>query len=374
MPAKVSEALDVLFQPFSLKSLRLKNRLVMAPMTRAFCPDGIPTADVAAYYARRAENEIGLILTEGVGLDRSASRHLSSVPVLHGDGATAGWTEVVSAAHRAGAGIAPQLWHVGGHADPLQRETVVHQLESASGLVGPDSPGGRPMSQEVIADTVASFARAARTAVDLGFDALEIHAAHGYLIDQFFWAETNRRRDRYGGPTIAERTRFAAEIVAAVRAAVGPDFPLIMRISQWKLGSYEAKVVDDPRSLEIWLAPLVAAGVDMFHCSQRRFWEPAFVGSDLNLAGWAKRVTGVPTITVGSIGLDVDVMSTIEGQQPTADFRRLVDLCRRMAAEEFNLVALGRVLLADAAWIRKVRSGNVADVRHFDLASLTRLE
>jgi 2,4-dienoyl-CoA reductase-like NADH-dependent reductase (Old Yellow Enzyme family) len=134
-------------------------------------------------------------------------------------------------------------------------------------------------------------------------DGVEIHGAHGYLIDQFFWEGSNRRDDEYGGD-LAGRSRFAIELIQAVRAAVGPDFPIIFRFSQWKQQDYTARLVQTPQALAAFLQPLSEAGVDIFHCSTRRFWEPEFDGSELNLAGWTRQLTGKPTITVGSVGLD----------------------------------------------------------------------
>ncbi len=158
----------------------------------------------------------------------------------------------------------------------------------------------KPMSIEEI---IQAFATAALTAKKLGFDGIEIHGAHGYLIDQFFWEKTNQRQDKYSG-NMKARSQFAVEIIKACRNAVGPDFPIIFRYSQWKMGSYQAKLTTTPEELATFLAPLVEAGVDIFHCSTRRYWEPEFSGSKLNLAGWIKKITGKPTITVGSVGLD----------------------------------------------------------------------
>jgi 2,4-dienoyl-CoA reductase-like NADH-dependent reductase (Old Yellow Enzyme family) len=108
---------------------------------------------------------------------------------------------------------------------------------------GPDS-----MSVQAIEDTIAAFAQAATDAKRLGFDAIEIHGGHGYLIDQFFWARTNNRQDDYGGKTLQERTRFGAEVVKTIRTAVGPEFTIIMRLSQWKSTDFEAKVATAPRN------------------------------------------------------------------------------------------------------------------------------
>ncbi|WP_455906392.1 oxidoreductase, partial [Metapseudomonas otitidis] len=159
------------------------------------------------------------------------------------------------------------------------------------------------MTQQDIDDVVAAYAQAARDAKAIGMDGVELHGAHGYLIDQFFWDGTNPRTDGYGGSQ-ANRSRFAIEVIKAVREAVGPDYPIIFRFSQWKQQDYTARLVQTSEELEGFLKPLSEAGVDIFHCSTRRFWEPEFEGSDLNLAGWTRKLTGKPTITVGSVGLD----------------------------------------------------------------------
>lgn len=360
---------DTLFRPFTFKGLTLPNRIVMAPMTRAMAPGGIPGQAHADYYRRRAEGEVGLILTEGTVIDRPAARNMAGIPFFHGDDASRGWADVVGAVHSAGGKIGPQIWHTGStRSGDWEPEAPV---ESPSGLVGPDDPRGTVMTEEDVADTVAAFAEAAANAKRLGFDVVELHGAHGYLIDQFFWGETNLRGDAFGGATIRERSRFAAEAVQAVRAAVGPDFPLILRVSQWKQQDYTARLAATPQDMTDWLLPLVEAGVDILHCSQRRFWEPEFPELDptLNFAGWAKKLTGAATISVGSVGLSSDFMEAFGGASSAQS--PLDDLVARMEREEFDLIAVGRALISDADWARKVREGR--DVQGFDAADLAEL-
>jgi 2,4-dienoyl-CoA reductase-like NADH-dependent reductase (Old Yellow Enzyme family) len=188
-------------------------RALMAPMTRSFAREGIRGYNVAAGYRRRAEAEVGLILSEGTVVDRPAARNDPGIPFFHGEAA-----------------------------------------------------------DEAVADTIAAFARAAADAKRLGFDTFEIHGAHGYLIDQFFWSGTNLRQDRFGGATLAERSRFAAEVLHAMRAAVG-------------LGS----------------------------------------------------------------------------------------LVHRLERNEFDLIAVGRALLSDPAWVTKVRDRDLASMKNFSPAALAEL-
>jgi 2,4-dienoyl-CoA reductase-like NADH-dependent reductase (Old Yellow Enzyme family) len=365
-------SLDPLFQPFKLKSLALKNRIVMAPMTRSFAPEGVPDANIAAYYRRRAESDVGLILSEGTVIDRPASRNDPGIPFFHGEAALAGWQQVINEVHAAGGKMAPQIWHVGAVASFMTDWTPSHGIESPSGLVAPATPRGAAMTDEDIADTIAAYAKAAAAAQRLGFDTVEIHGAHGYLLDQFFWSGTNQRTDHFNGATIKERSRFAAEVVKATRAAVGEDFPIILRLSQWKQQDYAARLATTPQAMTDWLVPLVEAGVDILHCSQRRFWEAEFPELDgeegLNFAGWAKKLTGAATISVGSVGLSGDFMAAFGGEssQPTS----LDKLVKRMEKDEFDLIAVGRALLSDPRWVAKVRDGDSESLKPFNAADL----
>jgi 2,4-dienoyl-CoA reductase-like NADH-dependent reductase (Old Yellow Enzyme family) len=356
-----------LFEPFEVGGLTLPNRIVMAPMTRELSPDGVPGPDVAAYYARRAAHGVGLIITEGTVIDHPASASSTAIPRFHGADALAGWARVVESVHAAGGRIIPQLWHVG--LDPLvwgkPPAEVSRVMPAGVTPVSPsgidpsvNGPGGttaaQSLSRSEISQLVESFARAAAAARRLGFDGIELHGAHGYLIDQFLWEVTNQREDDYGGSP-ENRVRFAAEIVEACRTAAGPGFPIFFRFSQWKVGHFAARLAADPAQLEALLSPLVRAGVDVFHCSTRRFWQPEFDGSPLNLAGWTKKVTGRPTVTVGSIGMaDSDFLTYLDGKG--AESADVGEAAARLARGEFDLVALGRALIADPAWPERVRA------------------
>ncbi len=364
-------AADVLFQPFSFKGLNLKNRFVMAPMTRSFSPGGVPTEEVAQYYKRRAAAEVGLIVSEGTGVNRPASLNDKNVPRFHGEKELAGWKRVIEAVHEAGGAMAPQLWHVGAVRSRDPEFATPETYDSPSGLTRPGKEFGKPMSEEEVADAIQAFADAALAAKQLGFETIELHGAHGYLIDQFFWDGTNVREDAYGSKGLPGRARFAADILKAVRQAVGPDYPVIIRISQWKQQDYEVKLAATPKEMEAWLTTLTDAGADILHCSQRRFWEPEFEGSDLNFAGWAKKLTGVPTISVGSVGLTGEFIAAWGGEASTP--ASLDELIKRMDRGEFDLVAVGRALLQDPNWVLKVKEGRNDELMNYDLKALATL-
>lgn len=361
-----------LFRPFACKSLHVRNRVAMAPMTRMHSPGYKPNDEVAAYYRRRAEGGVGLIITEGTTVNHPAANGYERVPAFHGD-ALEEWQKVVQQVHAAGAQIIPQLWHVGAIRRPGIGPDPAVPGHSPSGCHAPGKYHSHSMSRQDIEDVVRAFAEAGRDARRLGFDGLEIHGAHGYLIDQFFWAGTNQRDDEYGG-CLENRTRFAADIVRAVRKEVGEDFAIVLRFSQWKQQDYSARLAESPEELARFLAPLVDAGVDIFHCSTRRFWVPEFDGSQLNLAGWTRKLTGKPTISVGSVGLDGDFIGDAGmGMGGDANIRGIDDLLERMAADEFDLIAIGRALLQDPLWLQKVGEGRFAELRPFSKAALATL-
>jgi len=363
--------MSILFSPYTLNKLTLDNRIVMAPMTREFSPHGIPGDDVAGYYRRRAEGGTGLIITEGTTINDPVASMGESVPAFHGEQALDGWKKVVHEVHSAGGKVFPQLWHAGMARNPSKMNNPDVPSISPSGLQAPGKKIAEPMTEKQIEGVIAGFASAAADAQRLGFDGVELHGAHGYLIDQFFWEGLNQRTDSWGG-SMENRGRFAVEIIRAARAATGPDFPIVLRYSQWKQQDFEAKLADSPEQLEQFLLPLVDAGVDGFHCSTRRYWESEFDGSDLNLAGWTKKLTGKTTITVGSVGLSADFIGAIVMKE-ASDTRALDDLLARLDNGEFDLVAVGRALLQDPQWPNKVRDNEFDSIHSFAGESLETL-
>lgn len=366
--------MSILFEPFTLRNLTIPNRVAMAPMTRNFSPNGVPGQNVADYYGKRAEANVGLIISEGTVVNRPEAANDGGIPHFHGDAALAGWKNAVDAVHANNGLFAPQIWHTGCFREQLPHYQRPGETEGPSGLFKPDEPYGKAMTEEDVADTVAAFAQACEDAVSIGCDAIEIHGAHGYLVDQFFWDGTNQRDDQWGGATLPERTKFATEIIKQTRAKIG-DTPLILRISQWNQQDYERRLAPSADELAAWTQPLVDAGVDMLHCSQRRFWEPEFPELDgengLNFAGWVKKLTGVPTMSVGSVSLDRDFFLSFGGHDSEA--QDLGNLERRMEAGEFDMIAVGRALITNPDWVEKVRADKIDELKGFtpkDLGAL----
>ncbi|HTK72510.1 MAG TPA: 12-oxophytodienoate reductase [Croceibacterium sp.] len=357
-----------LFTPFRLGHLELANRFVMPAMQRGMCDQGRPKPELAQYYARRAEGGVPLIIGESSAIDHPSATAQPNSSWLTPATADA-WARCVGAVRNAGGHMLLQLWHEGAVRND-------GNALSPSGRVHPGKANGRAMTLEEMKAIGEGFVRSACVARDIGASGIEVHCAHGYLLDQFLWQGSNVREDGYGGPDIADRVRFPAEIVSAIRHECGPHFLISLRFSQWKEVDYGAKVAANPDELERMVTILREAGVDVLHCSTRRFWEPEWAGDGKNLAGWVKALSGLPTITVGSVGLDTDVMTTfMEARDPSPRVAEAVaDLETRMAAGEFDLVAVGRALIGDPDFVEKLANRDHGAIRLFTRADLGALE
>ncbi|WP_323763977.1 NADH:flavin oxidoreductase [Marinovum sp.] len=365
----MSVDLSPLFGPVEVAGLSLPNRLVMAPMSRYFCPDGIPRDGVVEYYRRRVEGGIGLILSEATYIDHPSAECYEAVPRFHG-AALEGWKKVIDAVHAAGGKMMPQLWHVGSFRQPGMGPDPAVPGFGPSENTNPTIRGEVPtraMSERDIEDVITAYARAAGDAKRLGFDGVELHGAHGYLIDEFLWERTNRRRDRWGGDHVA-RTRFACAVIAAVRAEVGPDFPVSLRWSQWKQQDYRVRLAETPAVLGEILRPIADAGLSILHCSTRRFWEPGFPEADpaRTMAGWVTELTGLPTISVGGVGLEQAGIKSSAAASVEA-------IEGPLARGEIDLLAVGRAVLADPDWPHLLRKGRPEAGRGFDKSQLETL-
>lgn len=357
-----------LLAPLTLRGVMLKTRIVMAPMTREHSSGGVPGADVAAYYRRRAEGNVALIITEGVALDDPAAVDMPGVPAMYGAVALAGWKAVVDGVHAAGGLIFPQLWHQGALRDAAGSPHPNVAPRRPSGVLGPLgkvslddaklarlAPDTAALTESEIGDIIASYARAAKAAADLGFDGIAIHGGHGYLPDNFLWHGTNLRQDRWGGSP-ERRAEFPAALVRAISESIGQDLPILFRFSQFKMQDYNARLAETPDELGRLLAPIADAGVDIFDGSQRLFDTPAFPDSPLNLGAWAKKLTGKLGMTGGGVGLDKGKRDHhIDSGSGSAD--NLGRLAARFQRGEFDLVGVGRSLLNDPAWLDRAING-----------------
>ena len=358
----------MLFEPYKLKNLNLRNRVVMAPMTRNQSPGGIPTNEVVAYYSRRAKAEVGLIITEGIEVSHEASSAYPNVPRLDTKEAREGWKRVVNGIKENGGSVIAQLWHCGGFRKLGMQPNPEVPGHTASGLVKPGKKVAHEMTLEDIKQTINAYASDAKYCEEIGFDGVEIHGAHGYLIDNFFWEGTNIRDDSYGG-SIEKRSQFVSEIIQAVRSNISREFIVGLRFSQWKQHDFEAKLAHTTDDLKKVLLSPVESGLDYLHSSMRRFWESEFEGSEENLAYWTKKISNIPTIGVGSVGLDSDFIDMTAPSKPANIDKAIDDISK----EKYDLLAVGRALLSDHEWVLKMKEGRLKDVIPYSKEALLKL-
>lgn len=342
--------LTKLFEPGRIGRMELKNRLVMAPMgTRTSDDEGFITQRTIDFYVARANGGVGLIISQTTPCVPEKVRTPDRA-YLDDDKFIPSLSKLAEAVHAHGSKMAIQLVHYGVAAAPMRVSLEHPELIE---LVGPSavpsvrfSETPREMSRQDIEFFVESFAEGARRVKDAGFDAVEIHGAHGYLISTFLSPRSNIRTDEYGGSP-ENRARFACEIISRARQKVGPDFPIIFRFSGSDFLEGGISIDDSVRQ-----APLfVQAGADALHVSSS-VWDsspwmfPCYIfpyGAITHLAQAVKRAVDVPVITVGKLGEPVVAERVLE--EGKADF-----------------IAIGRGLLADPELPNKAREGRLDDI------------
>jgi 2,4-dienoyl-CoA reductase-like NADH-dependent reductase (Old Yellow Enzyme family) len=289
----------------------LRNRLAVAPMTRTSAgPDGVPTDEMADYYAGFADGGFGLIITEGTYPDAEYSQGYLNQPGLATDTHVDGWRAVTRRVHAAGAVMIAQLMHAGAlsQGNPHRAGTVGPSAVQPRGEMMPEYGGSGPwpvpaeLGVRDLERIVEGFAAAALRAGEAGFDGVEIHAANGYLLDQFLTEYTNRRTDAYGGP-VANRVRLAAEVTSAVRAAVGSEFLVGVRLSQTKVNDFEYRWPGGRHEAETIYTALADARADYLHIASegRAFLETALLDGECTTTGLARAATGLPVIANGGM-------------------------------------------------------------------------
>jgi 2,4-dienoyl-CoA reductase-like NADH-dependent reductase (Old Yellow Enzyme family) len=368
----VSDNLDLLFTPLKVRNVTLRNRFVLPGMQRGFMNDGAPAPKMVDYMRRCAAGGAGLIISESTSPDHPSAYWQPMMGRLE-PGTLGAWRKVIEAVKSEGAAFLQQLWHPGS----MRKVAAGHPLEgypafSPSGLIQGDRLNGRAMTRDDLTELKAAYVRAAVHAQELGADGIEVHSAHGYLLDQFLWSETNRREDEYGGRTLAERARYSAEIVADIRKATGDQFVISYRFSQFKEVDYGATVAASPADLRGMLQLLRGVGVDLFNVSSRRFYKPEWPDSehpDYSIAEWAKSMTDAPVMTCGSVGLNVEMFANLfDDQEPSEmsaeqDLRMLAD---KVARGTLDLVGVGRTHIANNDFVNKVRARCFKDLALFN--------
>ncbi|MGF6850168.1 2,4-dienoyl-CoA reductase-like NADH-dependent reductase (Old Yellow Enzyme family) [Chitinophaga sp. W3I9] len=332
--------------PVTLAQQFVKNRVVLAPMSRASATlQGIPTAAMHAYYERFALGGFGIIITEGLYTDAVASQAYPHQPGLVTSQQVAGWQELAVKVKTPGSLFIAQLMHAGAlsqHLPNTLAPSVVtplgRKLRSYGGGDGP-FPVPAAMTRNDIAIAVAGYAAAAVNALAAGFDGIEVHAANGYLPDQFLTEYTNLRNDEYGG-SVENRFRIIAEIITAIRQAVPPHFIIGLRLSEGKVNNFTYRWPDGAITAAALLEEVRKVSPDYIHISgEGSTWEKlgAYEHGE-TLTGMAKRIVQRPVIANGGM-------------------EELAVAGRALTEGHADLISLGKAALANPNWPARVAAG-----------------
>ena len=347
---------SILFQPTHIGSLELKNRMAVAPMTRVSgTEDGCATAQMVAYYTRYAAGGFALTFIEATYVDAEFSQGYHYQPGLTNDAQQDAWKNVADAIHAAGSKACMQFVHAGalnqgrpgkeGAIAPSAVEPLGEMLTFYRGEGKYDTP--REITREEILGVKAAFVAAAKRAVAAGFDAIEIHGANGYLLDQFFTAYTNQRNDEYGGD-VRNRIRLDEEIVREIITGIDGAAPVGIRLSQSKVNDYDYTWLGGAADAAIVFPVLEAAGAAFIHITEHVATDEVF-GSGKSLAVLAKQYASVPVIVNGGLGSPETAASVIEDGNG-------------------DIIAQGKSALANPDWPNKVQAGTALD--DFDFGML----
>ncbi|QXG55132.1 NADH:flavin oxidoreductase [Pantoea jilinensis] len=336
-----------LYQAKSINSILFRNRIMVAPMTRISASEtGVPGEKMQDYYSRFARGGFGAIISEGIYIDQAWSQTYAFQPGIVNEEQISGWKVIVENAHQNGACVIAQLIHAGAlsqkniyrpdSAGPSAVKPKGKQLEFYHGCGEYCTP--QALSEEQISDVISSFAESAERAVgDAKFDGVEIHAANGYLLDQFLTDYTNQRTDKWGG-SLENRLAITLEVIRAVRRRIGADKVLGVRISQGKVNDFHHKWKEGEEGARTIFGLLADAGVDYIHVTEYKSWLPAFENGDKSLVELA-REAAPETIIIANGGLD-------DGE--TAE---------KLLGMGADFVSIGKAALANSDWPRRVGGG-----------------
>lgn len=332
---------DRLFSPFVIKNFTLKNRFGVAPMTRmSSVEDGIPRQDVFDFLIRRAEKGAALVYTEAIVTDYESGQGYPRQSRLTTQRQIDAWARVVEKIHSHGSIAVMQMFHCGRMAwpevNPAGRSIAPSRLapKQLNPLTGQPYPLPDMMSQFDIDHVINGFVETAKGAVLAGFDGIEIHGAHGYLINQFLSSYSNQRNDSYGG-AVENRCRFAREVISAVALVVPEDRLLSFRVSNWGIADTEVSLFNNAAEWQEMIGLLVQEPLDVISLSTYNFREKAF-GTEKTMAQLTREVTPLPMMICGQI---YDRASA------------------EQALDHADIVLSSKSLLLNPDWIEDVRAG-----------------
>lgn len=336
----------MILETFNISNHKVKNRTVLAPMSRVSTAlDGIPTPAMFDYYEKFARGGFGIIITEGLYMDTIASQSYPNQPGIVTPEQTAAWAAMVPKVKSHGALFIAQLMHGGGISQHVQHTLAPSAIQplgkKMAAYGGGDGPFPFPaaITTEEIKQIIKAHATSAQRILQAGFDGIEIHAANGYLLDQFLTDYTNLRQDAYGG-SIANRFRIIAEIIAAIKAVVPEGFIIGLRLSEGKVNNFTHRFPGGAVTAKAILQEVKKADVSYVHISgEGGSWEgTGFYETGESFTGLAKQITGKPVIANGGL-------------------QEVVIANRALTEGHADLIAIAKGALANPDWPQRVERG-----------------
>ncbi|QSP93901.1 NADH:flavin oxidoreductase [Marinobacter salinisoli] len=343
-------------QSVSFGNLSVDNRFALAPMTRTSADaDGTPNQLMADHYEAYAKGGFGLLISEGVYTDEFASQGYSNQPGIINQHQVEGWRRITERVHAAGSKMFIQLMHAGAQ---FQANRFTDQPISPSAVQPKGAPLGfygdqsewktpRAMTGDDIGTVIQGFVQAALNAKSAGFDGIELHGANGYLLNEFLSTHFNQRSDEYGG-TLENRLRLVTDVVRAVRTAVGPDYPVGIRLSQITVTDPDYQLPEGEAGFRQIVTAVRDAGADFVHTTDNHVERDHFLEGNLSLADVAAEIDGVSLILNG--GIDENSYQDLANRYPGA------------------LLAVGKKALANPDFVQRLKDGKA--VAELDFAML----
>ncbi len=332
---------DILFSPFKLKHFQLKNRIGVAPMTRmSSVKDSIPRQDVFDFLVRRAGNGAAIVYTEAIVTDYECAQGYPGQARILKEKQIEAWKPVVESIRSEGTVAIMQIFHCGRMAWPEVNPAgrVIAPSPVAPSQNNPLTNEPYPVPEKItlleIEQVIEGFIETARGAVAAGFDGVEIHGAHGYLISQFLSSYSNKRTDAYGG-AVENRCRFAHEVIQAVRPVVPDDRLFTFRISNWGVADMEVSLFESKEEYLEVIRLLSKEPIDALSVSTYMFGDRAF-GTDQNMAQITREATGLPLMICGGI----------HDRASAED-----------ALKDADIVLSAKSILLNPDWVEDVRAG-----------------
>lgn len=340
-----------LFTPLRVNDIKLRNRFVMAPVPSGYVSKGHPQTGLVEFYQNHSHGP-GLIIAGAINVDHETASNNANIPYIKTEEDLNIWKQAVKAVHNNGAKMFGQIWHSGG---------MSMGLTTPSGIINGKRVGD-PMSYIDIQEVINSFVKTSERIKEAGFDGLEIQAAHGSLLHNFLFSSSNNRTDQYG---LDNGFLFVKEVLNTCRQAVGMDYPIILRISDFRMDNRSEKIGDTPEKLKRFVDS-VTSYVDGFDCSMLDYKVPEYPDKDWNLAKWIKKLSNKVTISTGkmasTVTFDNELASMVKQltnnkKQIFSDYDKSIftgnlELINNdIEGGSYDLASFGRPFLIDPDWV-----------------------